>query len=226
MIFAVSFGKGGVGKSTIAHCLAHSQAFRKRFGSVALVDLDPQGSLSTIVRDRGDRPLQGVTFKQILGDKPAAEIKRLAASHGAIVLDVPGHHGFAVKFAMSASDLVIVPCRSTLPDEAALAEKTWPYLRDQPRADLRVVIVPSMTHPQSRPETHAAYFRALLPDLFRVSAVPFPSRSVYEVYNRDGLCLAEYAEAVKGNQRARSQADRAIADIESLPREILKHAAT
>lgn len=220
MIISLAFGKGGVGKSTLAHCLAHSPTIRKR-GPVGLIDMDPQGTLTTIMRDRGDRETP-IRFAQVLGEKPANAVRAVAGKSAVTILDVPGHHGFAAKFAVAVSDLVIVPCRSSLPDEAALAEQLWPYLRQQKRPDLRVVVIPTMVHPQSRPETHRAYFRALLPDAFEVCAAVFPARSVYENYHRGGLSLWEYGDTVKTNQRAHGQALRAQADIEAIAREIVK----
>lgn len=219
MIISLAFGKGGVGKSTLAHCLAHAPALQKR-GPVGLIDMDPQGTITTIMRDRGDRK-PAVTFAQVLGEKPASAVRAVAGKCAVTILDVPGHHGFAAKFAVAASDLVLVPCRSSLPDEAALAEQLWPYLRSQ-SARPRVMVIPTMVHPQSRPETHRAYFRALLPDAFEVCPLPFPARSVYENYHRGGLSLPEYRETVQSNRRALAQAERAIADINQIAKEILR----
>lgn len=219
MIISLAFGKGGVGKSTLAHCLAHSPTIRNR-GQVGLIDMDPQGTLTTIMRDRGDRKTP-VLFAQVLGEKPANAVRSIAGKCAVTILDVPGHHGFAAKFAVAVSDLVLVPCRSSLPDEAALAEQLWPYLRSQPKRP-RVMVIPTMVHPQSRAQTHSGYFRALLPDAFEVCPSPFPARSLYENYHRGGASLWEYAETVKSNQRAHRQALRAEADIEAIAREIMR----
>jgi len=39
--------KGGTGKTTLAKCLAFSKTFKKEFGSVCLIELDPQGTISS-----------------------------------------------------------------------------------------------------------------------------------------------------------------------------------
>lgn len=225
MIISLANFKGGVGKSTLAHCLATCPAILGKHGPVGLIDLDPQGTLTTVVRDRGDRALQGLHFAQVLGDKPAVSVRAVASKCKTTILDVPGNQGFASKYAIAVSDLVVVPCRSSLPDEAALAEQLWPYLRSQQQKP-RVMVLATMVHAQSNPATHAAYFRALLPDAFEVCSAVFPARSVFENYHRGGLTLWEYADSVRANQRAHAQAQRATADITAIAKEILKHAAT
>ncbi|MCF6283618.1 MAG: ParA family protein [Candidatus Hydrogenedentes bacterium] len=222
MIISFAFGKGGVGKSTLAHCLAFSKAFKRKYGTVALVDMDPQGTLAGLFRDRDTPPPDHVTFAQVLGERPGAAIKKLATNNGVIILDVPGSHGFAIKFAVAASDLVIVPARSSTHDEAALVDTLWPFLKDNQRPDLKSTILPVMVHPQSHAATHTEYFRSILPPELDVCSVPFPSRpSVYENYQRDGATLPEYVESVKGNKRLHTQAIKAVADIEAIAKELI-----
>ncbi|HIA46560.1 MAG TPA: ParA family protein [Candidatus Hydrogenedentes bacterium] len=47
--------KGGCGKSTTARCLAHSKAFRRAYKRIALVELDPQGTLAAWSAQRDGR---------------------------------------------------------------------------------------------------------------------------------------------------------------------------
>jgi len=44
-IISLAQTKGGCAKSTLAQCLAYSNAFRKKYKSIALVELDIQGTL-------------------------------------------------------------------------------------------------------------------------------------------------------------------------------------
>ena len=229
MIISHVSTKGGVCKSTLAQTLAFSGAFARKFKSIGLVEFDPQGTLGDWFEQRGERARIGpVTFGQFLGDNPASEVKRLAAANGALVLDVPGESrsAFATRFAVAASDVVIIPCRSSTKDEAALAMNLWPFIQELARPDLKIMVIPVMVHPQSRPKTHADYFGGILPPQLDVCPLPLPARSVFENFDRDGNTLAEYAESVKSNQRAHAQAQRAIGDIEAIAKEIIKYAAT
>lgn len=229
MIISLVSTKGGVCKSTLAQGLAYSEAFARKFKTIGLVELDPQGTLNDWHQQRGDRAKSGhVRFAQCLGENPAPQVKKLAASTGALILDVPGESRseFATRFAVAASDVVIIPCRSSTKDEAALAMNLWPFIQELARPKLKIMVIPVMVHPQSRPKTHTEYFGGILPRQLKVCPLPLPARSVFENFDRDGNTLAEYAHSVKSNQRAHGQAQRAITDIEAIAKEILKHAAT
>ena len=65
------------------------------------------------------------------------------------------------------------------------------------------------------------YFEDILPPLISCLPVVFPTRSVYENYNRKGLNLNEYAKSVESNKKFTQQVDRAIEDIEKICETIL-----
>ncbi len=228
MIFSIVQTKGGVCKTTLAQCLAYSKAFKRAYGTVGLVELDPQGTLADIYAERGDRAKSDhVTFAQVLSKKPADKVKALMRENGALILDVPGESrsGFATKFAVAASDVVIIPTRSSTHDESSLAVNLWPFLAEYQREDLRVIVLSVLVHAQSNPKTHYDYFRSILPPTLDVCRTPFPSRpGVYENFNRGGATLAEYAQEVKTNQRYYGQAQKALADVEAIAKELVSYA--
>jgi chromosome partitioning protein len=109
-IFTVAQQKGGAGKTTLVAHLAVSWSSQGR--SVALIDIDPQGSLSLWVQQR--RATQngqdlGFTFSQITGWRLAMEAERLARDHEVVLIDSPPHAETEARIAVRAASLVIVP---------------------------------------------------------------------------------------------------------------------
>ncbi len=124
-VFTLTNPKGGTGKSTLALLLAYSKAFKRRYKRVALVEMDPQGSLHGWAEDRpeGDH----VLFRQVLGRNPAPAFEAIAGDVGAIVIDCPGESvdSFCTKFALAVANLVIVPCRASEFDINAANKNLW-----------------------------------------------------------------------------------------------------
>ena len=106
-VVAVVSSKGGVAKTTTAALMASILAEDGR--SVALVDLDPQGSLSlwrSLAEDDGQGlvvPVYGLRSAQTLAD----DLDRITAD--VVVIDAPPQDGRMMAAAMSAADLVVVP---------------------------------------------------------------------------------------------------------------------
>ena len=216
--------KGGCGKSTTARCLAYSRAFRRAYQRIALVELDPQGTLAawSAKRDAGG----AVTFT-LLDSNSARNVgdvlETLNKSHNCLVLDTPGESraNFVSDIAIPISDLVIVPMRSSTDDEQSFEANLLPMLRGYRE---KVLILPSFTHPLANPERTKEYFEAVMPDGIRTLNSCLPNRGVFENYSRRGRTLDEYARSVKGNARDHKQAQAAINDIEQIAREIVNYA--
>ncbi len=147
-ILTVAQQKGGAGKTTItAHLAVALTSARK---SVAVVDIDPQQSLSTWYRARTERfgdSGAGMLISQIPGYRVRAEIERLAREHDVVLIDSPPHAETEAKVAIRAADLVIVPVQpspmdvwATRPTLELAAQERTPVLlvlnRVPPRANL------------------------------------------------------------------------------------------
>lgn len=114
-VIAVVGKKGGIGKTTIALCLAdvwHARGFR-----VAVVDGDDDdddGSASTwsdVAREAGISsppviPMKGTPVRE----KVINAIKGLAASFDFVLVDTPGALHKRTVYALYASDLALLPC--------------------------------------------------------------------------------------------------------------------
>ena len=113
---AVISQKGGAGKTTLA---LHLAAAAHEGGRVALVfDTDPQATASQWAAWRQDRP------PEVIDSPPprlAAKVAQ-AAGQGAefIVIDTPPHADAAARAAVEIADLVLIPCRPSAFDLAAI----------------------------------------------------------------------------------------------------------
>jgi chromosome partitioning protein len=107
-IIAVASQKGGSGKTTMAGHLA-VQADRAGFGPVALVDTDPQGSLSEWWNARTqETPLFARTSAGRLG----TDIQRMRhLGIKLLVVDTPPAIEATITEVISLADLVIIPVR-------------------------------------------------------------------------------------------------------------------
>jgi chromosome partitioning protein len=109
-VFTIAQQKGGAGKTTLAAHLAVAWIGQGR--RVAVIDIDPQASLSRWVEmRRASRQGQnlGFTFSQISGWRLAAEAERLAREHDAVLIDSPPHAETEARIAVRAASLVVVP---------------------------------------------------------------------------------------------------------------------
>lgn len=106
-IVTIAQQKGGAGKTTLAASLAVAWAAEGR--AVAIVDIDPQASLT---RWHGARP-QGVLpvldLTSVSGWRAEKELRQLASSHDLVVVDSPPHAETEARIAVRNADLVIVP---------------------------------------------------------------------------------------------------------------------
>ncbi len=114
-VVTVAQQKGGAGKTTLVIQLATALAALGR--RVALVDIDPQGSLTGWMRLREHRQREAaeLRFSMIGGWRLGVEIDRLKREADIILVDTPPHTEIDAKAAVRGADLVLVPVQpSTL----------------------------------------------------------------------------------------------------------------
>ena len=113
---AIISQKGGAGKTTLA---LHLAAAARDAGLVALiVDTDPQATASQWAAWRQDAP------PEVIDSPPPRLAAKVAQATGqgaeVIVVDTPPHADSAARAAVEIADLVLIPCRPSAFDLAAI----------------------------------------------------------------------------------------------------------
>lgn len=116
-VLAVASQKGGSGKTTIAGHIA-VQASMANFGPVALVDTDPQGSLSEWWNERqAETPM----FARTSIDRLKGDLMRMKAlGVKLLVIDTPPAITHTIANVIAVSDLLIIPTRPSPHDLRAV----------------------------------------------------------------------------------------------------------
>lgn len=117
LVITVAQQKGGAGKTTIAAHMA--VALTQKGFRVAVVDIDPQGSLTHWHRIREELFGEGYTgmyFTALSGWRVGSEVARLRRSYDVIIIDSPPHVETEARTAIRSADLVVVPVQPSPTD--------------------------------------------------------------------------------------------------------------
>ena len=118
IIITVAQQKGGAGKTTLTAHLAVTWALENKH-AVAILDLDPQGSLGEWLERREARLGEGnagLEFRTASGWGARREAQSLARNHDIVIIDTPPHADREARKAMEAAALVVVPVQPTPTD--------------------------------------------------------------------------------------------------------------
>ena len=117
-IFTVAQQKGGSGKTTVSAHLAVVWSLEAGL-SVAILDVDPQGSLGEWLERREQRlgeAATGLTFRTASGWGARREARALARDHDIVVIDTAPHADREARTAMELAAAVVVPVQPTPAD--------------------------------------------------------------------------------------------------------------
>lgn len=201
-VITIAQQKGGAGKTSLSVHL--SVAWRQSGQQVALIDIDPQGSLTEwFARRDAD---EGMSLSTIEGWRAPSESNRLKRSSDLVVIDSPPHTETGAKVAIRAADLVVLPVQPSPMDVWA----TLPTIEIAKREKKPVLIVFNRVPP-----------RGALVDAMRAElashALPvaegfFGNRQVYASSILHGLGATEMG----------SKAGKAAAEVRAVADEVLR----
>ena len=120
MIVALTGQKGGVGKSTLAICIAAELMLRRH--KVLLVDADPQGTIRTwgeVAAEAGQTTPSIVSMGSTM-HRPE-QLPTVRQGYDDVVIDCPPRHGDIQRSALMVADMAILPCGPSSADAWALA---------------------------------------------------------------------------------------------------------
>lgn len=146
-VITVAQQKGGSGKTTLAANLA--VGFRHAGKRVAVVDLDPQGSLGRWFMTRAETQPQAVEDMDFATSSAwgiSYECRKLADSNDIVIIDTPPKADSDLRPALRVADLVIVPVSVSHLDLWA----TESVLDLSAREDRPALVVMNRTRPGTR----------------------------------------------------------------------------
>lgn len=198
-VIAVAQQKGGAGKTMLAAQLAVALA---EGASVALVDIDPQGSLTIWgkLRASASKAVQSIPVESISGWRLAGEVEKLRKTHDYVLIDTPPVIDSDARRAIRGADLVLVPLNPAPPDLWA-AEGTLKLAAEEKRKTALVFNrAPAASRLRKKLETEiVARGLTLLP-------AALANRAGYANAFADGLGITESGPATQAADELRAAA--------------------
>jgi chromosome partitioning protein len=146
LVITIAQRKGGAGKTTLAAQLV--VAWLRPGLRIALLDIDPQGSLAAWVdlrRARLGTEAIGFEFAALPGWRAAQWIEDRARNADLVVIDNPPHAETETQIAVRAAGLVLIPVQPS-PLDLWATEATLKMARDERR---RSIVVLNRVPPRS-----------------------------------------------------------------------------
>jgi len=116
-VITIAQQKGGAGKTTVAAHLA--VALSQKGNRVAVIDIDPQGSLAYwhgIREEKLGEGYTGLIFNALSGWRIGSEVSRLRKQCDFIIIDSPPHTETEARTAIRSADLIIIPVQPSPTD--------------------------------------------------------------------------------------------------------------
>jgi len=198
-VIAVAQQKGGSGKTMLAAQLAVALA---ESAKVAVLDIDPQGSLTIWGKLRAAAPKAGakITCVATAGWRLTTELDKLKAAHDFVLIDTPPVIDTDARRAIRAADLVLIPLNPAPPDLWA-AEGTLKLAAEEKRKTVLVFNrAPAASRLRKRMEAEIAARRLLLLD------ASLANRAGYANAFADGLGVTEAGPATQAAEEVRALA--------------------
>lgn len=210
LIITFAQQKGGSGKTTMAAHLA--VALLRAGNSVAILDVDPQGSLGEWFERREASMGEGETglvFSTASGWGARREARSLARDHDFVVVDTPPKSDSESRPAIEAADLVCVPVQPTPVDLWA----TRPTLEQVQKEGTRSLII--VNRAVGRASLTGEMVKAIRDLGHPAAAVAIGSRVAFAASMGEGRTVMETAPGSK-----------AAAEIEAFAAEVVRHATS
>lgn len=138
-VITIAQQKGGAGKTTVASHVA--VALSQKGKRIAVIDIDPQGSLKmwhSLREKRFGEGYTGLTFASLSGWRVGSEVSRLAREHDFIIIDSPPHTETEARTAIRSADLIIIPVQPS-PTDLWATKATYDLAKNE-RVPVKVLL--------------------------------------------------------------------------------------
>jgi chromosome partitioning protein len=206
-VIAVAQQKGGSGKTMLTAQLAVALS---EGAKVAVLDIDPQGSLTIWGKLRAAAPKAGakITYATTAGWRLTGELDRLKAAYEIVLIDTPPVIDTDARRAIRAADLVLIPLNPSPPDLWA-AEGTLKLAAEEKRRTALVFNrAPATSRLRKRMEAEIAARGLLLLD------AALANRAGYANAFADGLGVTEAGPATQAADEIRALAAALLAALQ------------
>jgi chromosome partitioning protein len=196
-VIAVAQQKGGSGKTMLTAQFAVALAVQAR---VALLDIDPQGSLTTWgkLRAQARQAASEITVTTLAGWRLANEVEKLKASHDYVFIDTPPVIDSDARRAIRGADLVLIPLNPAPPDLWAAEGTLKLAAEEKRRAGLVFNRAPASSRLRKRLEAEIAARGLSLLD------VALANRAGYANAFADGLGVTETGPSTQAAEEVRA----------------------
>ncbi len=181
-VITVAQQKGGAGKTTVAAHLA--VALSQKGNRVAIIDIDPQGSLSywhKIREERFGEGYTGLTFAAVSGWRVGSEVTRLRRVCDFVIIDSPPHTETEARTAIRSADLIIIPVQPSPTD--LWASKATLGLAKNEKIPVKVVL--------NRVSANSRLAQTIAAELPEVAATTLGNRVLFASSLMEGRCATE-----------------------------------
>jgi chromosome partitioning protein len=181
-VITIAQQKGGAGKTTVAAHLA--VALSQKGNRVAVIDIDPQGSLGywhKIREQRFGEGYTGLTFNALSGWRVGGEVARLRKTHDFIIIDSPPHTETEARTAIRSADFILIPVQPSPTD--LWATKATLELAKAEKIPVRVVM--------NRVPYNSRLTSAITDELSEIAETTIGNRVLFASSLMEGRCATE-----------------------------------
>jgi len=185
-IITVAQQKGGAGKTTLAAQLAVTWA--RRGNSVAVVDIDPQRSLSSWHAWRLEHYAEGAPLhlSDVAGWRLGTELDRLRGRFDIVIVDTPPHAETEARAAVRAGDILLLPVQPSPMDLWATRTTVDMAAKENTQA---LIVMNRMPSRGKLPET---MLETLLNEGLPMAQTKLGNRIAYAASMMEGKGVVEY----------------------------------
>jgi len=181
-VITIAQQKGGAGKTTVAAHIA--VALSQKGNRVAVIDIDPQGSLThwhKIREERFGEGYTGLTFSSVSGWRVGSEVSRLRRLCDYVIIDSPPHTETEARTAIRSADLIVIPVQPSPTD--LWASKATLELAKHEKVPVRVVL--------NRVSAHSKIAEKIASELTELAENTLGNRVLFAAALMEGRCATE-----------------------------------